>query len=136
MEQGTAINKWDVVNNPGIGKSNYRKRFRNETNLVFQKLVAEGCESFYNYFESLDLIDDPNIIILPSTGHYFYDAEDMKEVKTVINMKQLNQTKQIKDFMHNIYHVLSHQCYFIGIFIDKKHQNGLFSNSTLSQTEL
>jgi hypothetical protein len=134
MEQSTAINKWDVVNDPSISRSFYRKGLRNETNLVFQKLVSEGCESFFSYFEWLGLTDDPNIIILPSTGHYFYDAEDMKEVKTVVNMKQLNQIKQIKDFMHNIYHILAHQSYLIGIFVDKKYQTNL-SNSGLNQFE-
>jgi hypothetical protein len=57
----------------------------------------------------------------------------MKEVKTVVNMKHLNHIKDIKDFIHGIYHILSHQSFFIGIFIDRKDQNGIFSNSTLNQ---
>lgn len=139
MEKRTSLNKWDEIKDQSVGRSIYRRSLfakGNETNQVFEKLAAEGGEFFFSYFEYLGLTNNPNIIILPSTGHYFYDAEDLKEVTTVVNMKQLNQIKQIKDFMHNIYHLLSHQSYFIGIFIDNKYQNGFFSNSTLNQHEI
>ena len=139
MEKRTSLNKLDLIKDQNIGRSIYGSGLSgkgDETNQVYKKLAAEGGEFFFNYFEYLGLTNKPNIIILPSTGHYFYDAEDLKEVTTVVNMKQLNQIKQIKDFMHNIYHLLSHQSFFIGIFIDNKYQNGFFSNSTLNQHKI
>jgi hypothetical protein len=53
----------------------------------------------------------------------------MVNVKTVVNLKELNQVKQIKDFLHSIYHLLPPNCDFIGCFINNKKQNS-FTLST------
>lgn len=135
MEKATAvkINNRGSINDQSIGRSIYRENLRKENYPVFEKLAAEGSESFFNYLDWLGLANDSDIIILPSTGHYFYDHEDVKEVRTVVNMKKLNQVKQIKDFLHNICHILEHQSYFIGLFYDNKYQNGFFSYPDLNQ---
>jgi len=139
MDKSTPTSKRDLLNDQSIDKGIYRGGLRvevNESNPVLEKLAAEGCENFFSYFELLGLANDPNLIVLPSTHHYYYDAEDMKEVKTVVNMKHLNHIRDIKDFLHSIYHILSHQSFFLGIFIDRKHQNGFFSNSVLNQSQI
>jgi hypothetical protein len=139
MDKGTQTNKQTLLDDPLIGKGIYRGRYPvevHETNPVLEKLVAEGCENFFKYFELLCIANDPNIVVLPSAHHYYYDTEDMKEVKIVVNMKHLNQIKNVKEFLHSIYHILSHQSFFIGIFIDRKYHNGFFSNSTLNQSQI
>jgi len=139
MDKRTSIQTSDLLNDQSLGTGIYRSTLRVEvsgSNPVLEKLAPEGCENFFRYFELLGIEDDPNVIVLPSTHHYYYDAEDMKEVKTVVNMKHLNHIKDIKDFLHSIYHILSHQSFFIGIFIDRKYQNGFFSNSTLKQPQI
>jgi hypothetical protein len=137
MDKGTPTNKQVLLNDPLIGsgfnRSSYPVEF-NGSNPVLEKLVAEGCENFFKYFELLGIANDPNIVVLPSSHHYYYDTEDMKEVKIVVNMKHLNQIKDVKDFLHSIYHILSHQSFLVGIFIDRKYQNGFFSNSALNQS--
>ncbi len=50
----------------------------------------------------MGLVDDPAILVIPSSRHYFYDAEDMKGVKTIVNLKQLNYVKEIRDFLHQV----------------------------------
>jgi hypothetical protein len=90
---------------------------------VFEILEKEGCESFIGYIECLGLPNDQNILVLPSSNHYYYDSEEMRNVKTLINLKELNHIKQIEDFLHNIYHILSPQSNFLGTFIDRKNQN-------------
>lgn len=87
-------------------------------------LIAEGGESFYNYVDWLGLSKDPDLVVLSSLRHYYYEAEEMNNVKTVINLKELNQIKQIKNFLHTIYHVLPHKSNFIGYFVDNKNNNG------------
>ena len=47
----------------------------------------------------------------------------MRNVNTLINLKELNHIKQIEDFLQNIYHILSPQSNFLGTFIDRKNQN-------------
>ena len=128
MDKGTQTNKQTLLNDPPFGKGIYRGSYPvevNETNPVLERLVSEGCENFFRYFELLGIANDPNIVVLPSSHHYYYDAEDMKEVKIVVNMKHLNQIKYVKDFLHSIYHILSPQSFFVGIFIDRQYQNGL-----------
>jgi hypothetical protein len=105
----------------------------NKNNPVFEKLSSEGDSSFYNYLDLMGLAKDQNLIILPQSHHYYYDADDLKEVNTVVNLKLLNHVKQIKEFLHTINHILSNRSYFIGIFFDSKNQNGFFSKSRQSQ---
>jgi len=95
-----------------------------KNNPGFEILTAENCENFTNYVELLGLTSDPNLVVLSSLHHYYYDAEEMTNVKTVINLKELNQIKQIKDFLHSIFHILPPDCNFVGCFVDNKKQNG------------
>lgn len=91
-----------------------------ENNPVIERLMQEGYESLYNYLNRLGLARDPDVLILPSSHHYYFEAEDLKNVKTIVNLKQLNNIKQIKDFFHNIYHILPQKSLFIGSFTESK----------------
>jgi hypothetical protein len=136
MDKRTPANNPHLINDQSFGRGIYRDRLPvevKEANPVLEKLIAEGCENFFKYLEILCLENDPNLIVLPSTHHYYYDVEEFREVKTVINMKQLNHIKDIKEFLHSLYHILSYKSLLIGIFIDRKHQNGFFSNSAKKQ---
>ena len=100
-----------------------------KSNPVFEKLAEEGCEYYFRYLEWLGLSNDKNLLVLSSSHHYYYDAEDLKGIKTLVNLKQLNYIKQIKNFLHTIYHILPYKTYFIGSFIDGKTSKGFFSDS-------
>jgi len=93
-------------------------------NPVLKMLATEGCENFARYIELLGLAKDSNIVVLSSLHHYYYDAEEMINVKTVINLKELNQIKQLKSFLHSSFHIFPANCNFIGCFINNKKQNG------------
>ena len=95
-----------------------------KNNPVFEILTAEGCENFISYIEWLGLAKDPNLIVLSSIYHYYYDAEEMNNVNAVINLKELNQIKQINSFLHTIFHILPQKSHFIGCFVDNKKING------------
>ena len=92
--------------------------------LVLNILTAEGCETFVNYIEWLGLANEPEIVVLSSQHHYYYDAEEMKNVKSMINLKELNQIKHIKSFLHSIFHILPFNSCFIGCFVDNRKING------------
>jgi hypothetical protein len=100
---------------------------KTDTSPVFAKLAEEGHENYYNYLDWLGLAKSPDFLILTSSHHYYFENEDLKVIKTVVNLEKLNNIKGIKDFLHSIYHVLPKKCYFIGCFIDNKNYNGLFS---------
>lgn len=91
-----------------------------ESNPLSEKLTREGYEGLYEYLNRLGLAKDSEILVLPSANHYYFEAEDLKNVKTVINLKQLNNIKQIKDFLQNIYHILPQKSVFVGSFTENK----------------
>ena len=96
-----------VKNNPGV------------------ELLYDKCnEDLVNYLEWLNLYDDPNMVVLSSIHHYFYDADEMKSVKTVINLISLNELRDIKSFLHSIYTLITPGSNFIGFFKDSKNHNG------------
>ena len=57
------------------------------TNQAINILINEGGESFYKYVDWLGLANDPDLVVLSSLHHYYYDADEMNKVKTVINLK-------------------------------------------------
>jgi len=131
----TTINT-ELVKGWNVNRSIYRNSFPVEvikTNPVFEKFSSEGYEDCYNYLEWLGLSDDTNLIILPSSHHYYYDTEDMKDVRTVVNLKHLNNIKLIKDLFRTVNKILPHKSYFIGSFIDNKNKDGFFHNPQIAQ---
>ena len=108
-----------------------------ENTPVSEILSSEGCECFSDYIKELGLANDPNLVVLSSMHHYYYDADEMKNVKTVISMKLLNQEKEIKSFLHSIFTILPKSSNYIGCFIDNKKVNGfeLRNNSSSSQSK-
>jgi hypothetical protein len=127
MRNRIEIFEADVINNQNINTflgltSPSINKFKNNT--VFEKMISEGCEDFVSYIEWLGLDKDPDLVVLSSMHYYYYDAEDMKNVKSVVNLKELNQIKDLKGFLHSIFHILPQKSYFIGSFLDNKKNNG------------
>ena len=110
-----AINKTYRVNNAN------RER---KLNILFQELTDEVREDLITYLNRMGLAGEAQILVIPSTRHYFYDAEDLKGIKTVINLKQLNYVREIREFLRKISEMLPNNSSFVGCFIDNKSQTG------------
>jgi hypothetical protein len=93
-------------------------------NEAIDMLVEEGGESFFNYVDWLGLAKDPDLIVLSSLHHYYYDPEEMNNFQTVINLKELNQIKDVKNFLRSSLQILPPNSNFIGCFIDNEKTNG------------
>jgi len=124
-----------VLKRPGVftRSSNNSKKFdfsdpltvnQNSTQ-VMDKLVTEGGENFSNYLDWLGLSNDPNMLILSSKLHYYYDYEDFKGVTTLLNLKKLNLIKHLDVFLKNVYNILPPKTNFIGYFSDGKTRSGI-----------
>jgi hypothetical protein len=87
-------------------------------------LIEEGGVNFYNYVSWLGFSTEPDLIVLSSKHHYYYDPEEMNNTKTIINIKELNQIKEIKPFLNSCLHFLPEESNFIGCFIDNEKING------------
>ena len=127
MKGKTIIKKSDITDNKDIMSRVSQRDIESDlvkNNPGLELLAAEGNTDLVNYIEWLGLDKDPNLVVISSVHHYYYDIEEMKNVKTVINLIQLNQVKEIKSFLHSIFHILTPESNFIGYFIDNKKQNG------------
>ena len=136
MKSRTEIRKNDVINNQRFStstKMNTEPDDLIKINNISEILTSEGTESFRHYIEWLGITRDPRLVVLSSIHHYYYDAEEMKNVKSVVNLKELNHIKEIENFLLSMYQILPPKCYFIGCFVDSKKQNGFSfkKNSTL-----
>ena len=120
-----------IVNQSAISNLSFPERLIDKAmaNEAVDNLITEGGEDFYNYVNRIGLAKDPNLIVLSSRHSYFYDTEELNNAKTVINLKELNQIKQIK----NLLHFLPTSCNFIGCFVNnKKSERYILRNSSNS----
>jgi hypothetical protein len=92
--------------------------------ILLAELTAEVRQDLISYLDGMGLINDPSMLVIPSTKHYFYDAEDLKGIKTVVNLKPLNHVREIRDFLRRLAEMLPGDCTFVGCFTDNKAQNG------------
>lgn len=91
---------------------------------LFAELTSGVRQDLISFLDEKGLINDPDILVIPSTRHYFYDAEDMKGVKTMVNLKPLNYVREIREFLRKVAELLPHESNFVGCFTDNRMQNG------------
>ena len=91
-----------------------------ESTRATDDLLAEGGLNFYNYIRRLGLESDPDIVVISSLRHFYYDAEELSKVKALVNVTELNQVKRIVDFLHTCYQIMPQKSYLIGCFVDNK----------------
>ena len=121
-------------------KVTYQKGLLSENSRIsklFEELPERAREDFFNYLAQQDLVGETGMLVIPSNRHFFYDAEDMKKVKTVVSLKQLNHIREMKEFLKTIADLLPQSSNFIGCFIDNKAQSGFSDEySNLNSSEL
>jgi hypothetical protein len=126
MKNKSLIEKKKKTDNQRIKGSSHLKvaMIKNvETNPVYAELIGEGHEDFYNYLDWLGLVRKHDLLILASSHHYYFEIEDLKNIKTVVTLKKLNNIESPREFLKEIYNVLPHKCHFIGSFTDNRKQN-------------
>jgi hypothetical protein len=101
------------------GKLSPEKAMTNHGN---NKMISEEDENFFHYINRCGLVNEPNMLVLPSSNHYYYDNNELQGVTTLVNMKKLNRINHLDSFLHSVCDVLSPKTNFIGCFYDKKTQ--------------
>ncbi len=123
MEQLSLMER--TVNTEKIANVTFNERFQPDakpgTNPVLENILAEGGDDFYRYLTWTGLVKDPELMVLSSIQHYYYDHNDMKGIKTLINLKKLNQIKHIDSFLHTLYRILPPAACFAGCFKSSYH---------------
>jgi hypothetical protein len=112
-----------------------------ETNEMVEILKTEGGDSLYNYSEWLGVTNEPDFIVLSSHHHYYYNEEELKNISTIITVKQLNQIKNAREFCETIFRLLPSGSKLIGSFTDNRRNKQIHSidnspvNGSLTSSE-
>jgi hypothetical protein len=81
-------------------------------------MIAEDGTNFFRYIKHLGLSRENNLVVLSSRHHYFYDENEMKRVKTLVNLRKLNLIKYLDEFLYSLVQILPADTKFIGCFSD------------------
>jgi hypothetical protein len=91
-----------------------------EINETVELMISEGGEDLFNYVDWMGLANSPNLILLSSQKNYYYAKEELKNFSTIVNLKQLEQIKNINDLMKSISGIMQPNSHFIGYFAENK----------------
>lgn len=94
-------------------------------------LSAEHGKNLFRYLKNFKLSKDPELLILPPNNHYYFDEKELRNVRTLINLKNLNLVKDLNSFLYTLVTLLPNEANFIGYFEYSKMSfaiDNLFSN--------
>ncbi len=126
MDSGSAEKNSDVIKDQTVNGTYPKNASSGESHLnrLFDELSDAAREDLIEYLDRMGLASESDLLVIPSTRHYFYDAEDMKGIKTVVNLRQLNHVREVRDFLRTIVDLLPVRSNFVGCFVDNRVQNG------------
>ncbi|MBN2862262.1 MAG: hypothetical protein JXN62_03810 [Bacteroidales bacterium] len=102
---------------------------------AYDLLTAEENKDFYNYIEWLGFIRGPGMIVLLPEHHYYYDADDLINIRKVVNIMPLNQINNPKNFRGTIFRLVPDRCLFTGCFKENCKKNFLIREGNAVKTE-
>lgn len=127
MESTSVINN---VNNTAesitevtSGKDNFTGNI-NRKNPAVENLIARVGSGLYQYLKSNSFPEESGFLVISPNQHYYYDEEDLKNIRSLLNLNKLNNIKHLDRFLHNLFRVLPAGANFIGCFHDSKKLNG------------
>jgi len=111
-----------------------------DVNPALEAIAVEGGDDFYQYVNWVGLAKEPDLMVLSSMHHYYYDHNDMKGIKVLVNLKKLNHIKHLESLLHTLYRILDSRTYFLGCFRAHHHksnggmlnQSGKFINGLMN----
>lgn len=110
---------------PFIGKVFTPEKISHNT--AAEYIRSETGNDFVQYLQWLQMEDEPNLMTLSSMHHYYYEMNDLKNIKILINLKPLNSIKQLESFLQTLVRLLPHESSFIGYFKNTDQNKSVFS---------
>lgn len=89
-------------------------------NSLSNRLTAEGGKNIFLYLKSFNLLDKPDLLILSPTSHYYYEENDFRNVRTIVNLIKLNTISNLDTFFTTLVRVLPANVNFVGCFSGTK----------------
>jgi hypothetical protein len=129
--EDVSVRKSEVV----AGKNNYsataggEKRTARVTGFSdsVATLISEGGVNFFRYLKKRGMSGMTDLIVLSSKSHYYYDENDLKRVRVLVNLRKLNVIKHLDMFLNTLVRILPPDTSFIGYFSDHKSARGSVS---------
>lgn len=129
MENTLVLGKTEIFND--FVKSKFNEKVLvpeiSRINSVLENIRSEAGSDFIQYLNFLQLMKEPNLMALSSKHHYFYDFDDLKSIKTLINLKKLNNIKNLGSFLQTVVRILPQKANFIGYFKNDTGNRSVFS---------
>lgn len=94
---------------------------------VLENIRTLAGTDFFQYLRFLQLEKETNLMALSSTHHYYYDFDDMKNIRTLVTLKKLNSIKSLGGFFQNVVRILPQEAIFIGYFRNDTGNKSVFS---------
>ncbi len=132
MENISAYERNNAIDT--IARTNFNgnlvSRERSGVNPVVENILSEGGENLFQYLKWTGLAKEQNLMVLSSIQHYYYDHNDLKGIKALINLKKLNQIRHLESFFHTLYRIMSYDASLVGSFKRNHHNGKSFYNSS------
>ena len=92
-------------------------------------LISEVGVNFFRYLKKRGMSGETDLIVLSAKNHYFYDENDLKKVRVLVNLRKLNMIKHLDMFLNTLVRILPPETSFVGYFSDSNAHamNSLFS---------
>jgi hypothetical protein len=87
---------------------------------LFDELSERAREDLSGFLRKLGITTEKQMIVIPASRHFFYDAEDLKGISTIVNLRQLNHIREVRNFLRTIVQLLSDNGNFVGCFTDSR----------------
>jgi hypothetical protein len=94
--------------------------YGNRTFQLFDELSERAREDLFGFLRTLGIATERQMIVIPVSRHFFYDAEDLKGISTIVNLRQLNHIREVRNFLKTIVQLLSDNGNFVGCFTDSR----------------
>jgi hypothetical protein len=132
MEDVSVLNRSGTTGNITAGtKARNNKRSERVTGFSdsVATLISEGGVNFFRYLKKRGMSGETDLIVLSSKSHYFYDENDLKRVRVLVNLRKLNVIKHLDMFLNTLVRILPPDTSFMGYFSDNNApvRNGLVS---------
>lgn len=93
-----------------------RKYVKTDPDELTYGLNAEDGKNFFRYLKNFNLAKDPDLLILPPNNHYYFDEKELKNVRTLVNLRNLNLIKDLNSFLYTLVRILPPSANFVGYF--------------------
>lgn len=82
-------------------------------------LIKEGGSAFLDYVNKLGLARrEQDIIILSFRQHFYFDAEEIRKARVIVNLTELNRIDRVTEFFRSCYRVMPLDGNLLGRFVD------------------